>query len=188
MTSGFFEDTQNSGFFKYTFKSNLANSVCRNSNLRSSVLASLIHLHFWNQKQKQKQQLVPYLTKDCIVSINKDILGRVAMTRGFKLPVRILSNNRGSYYIGTFCNDAGKISKESKETWDRQYKAEEALRKGTWTQVEGSDLKGSWTDPNARKTLARQMREAEFDALFSKGLRDISSTSMWGRKHNFKTS
>ena len=64
--------------------------------------------------------------------INKEVKGIIAARFGHDLPVRILSSNAG-YYIGTFSETHGPISRES-QYFDKRIDAEEAFRKGTWTQ------------------------------------------------------
>ena len=65
--------------------------------------------------------------------INHNIRGIVAAQSGFLLPIRVLSSRAG-YYIGTFSETHGAISRESVEYYPTQRLAEEAFRKGTWTQ------------------------------------------------------
>lgn len=65
--------------------------------------------------------------------INHDVRGVLAARFGYLLPIRILSSNRG-YYVGTFSETHGAISRESVEYYPTQRLAEEAFRKGTWTQ------------------------------------------------------
>lgn len=65
--------------------------------------------------------------------INHDIRGVLAARSGFLLPIRVLSSRAG-YYIGTFSDNHGQISRESNEYFPTQRLAEEAFRKGTWTQ------------------------------------------------------
>ena len=65
--------------------------------------------------------------------INTDVKGVLATRAGFDLPIRVLSSNAG-YYIGTFSETHGAVSRESKECYPTQQLAEEAFRKGTWTQ------------------------------------------------------
>ena len=66
-------------------------------------------------------------------TINTDVKGVLATRAGFDLPIRVLSSCAG-YYIGTFSDTHGKISRESREYYPTQRLAEEAFRKGTWTQ------------------------------------------------------
>lgn len=64
--------------------------------------------------------------------INHDVRGVLAARSGFLLPIRVLSSRAG-YYIGTFSDNHGVISRES-QYFDKRIDAEKALRKGTWTQ------------------------------------------------------
>ena len=68
------------------------------------------------------------------VVILKDSNGQLALQQGRELPLRVLTNPNGKYYIGTFSEVHGPFTRESREYWDRAYKAEEALANGTWTQ------------------------------------------------------
>lgn len=66
--------------------------------------------------------------------LQKDSNGMLALKQGKQLPLRVLTNSSGKYYIGTFNELHGPFTRESREYWDRAYQAEEALEKGTWTQ------------------------------------------------------
>ena len=65
--------------------------------------------------------------------INTNVKGVLAARFGYDLPIRVL-HSRAGYYIGTFSDTHGKISRESREYYTTQRLAEEAFRKGTWTQ------------------------------------------------------
>ena len=65
--------------------------------------------------------------------INTNVKGVLASRAGFDLPIRVLSSNAG-YYIGTFSETHGPVSRESQQYYPTQQLAEEAFRKGTWTQ------------------------------------------------------
>ena len=65
--------------------------------------------------------------------INTDVKGVLATRAGFDLPIRVLSSCAG-YYIGTFSDTLGHVSQESQQYYPTQQLAEEAFRKGTWTQ------------------------------------------------------
>ena len=65
--------------------------------------------------------------------INTNVKGVLAASFGYDLPIRVLSSRAG-YYIGTFSETHGQISRESREYYPTQLQAEEAFRKGTWTQ------------------------------------------------------
>ena len=65
--------------------------------------------------------------------LNSNIKGQLAAKAGHELPVRVLSSNRG-YYIGTFSETLGPVSRESVEYWDKAIHAEEAMRTGKRTQ------------------------------------------------------
>lgn len=65
--------------------------------------------------------------------INHNVRGELAARFGYLLPIRVLSSNRG-YYIGTFSETRGPVSRESEQYYPTQLQAEEAFRKGTWTQ------------------------------------------------------
>ena len=65
--------------------------------------------------------------------INTNVKGVLAARFGYDLPIRVLSSRAG-YYIGTFSETHGAVSKESVEYYPTQRLAEEAFRKGTWTQ------------------------------------------------------
>ena len=65
--------------------------------------------------------------------INPNVKGVLAARFGYDLPIRVLSSRAG-YYIGTFSETHGVVSKESVEYYPTQQLAEEAFRKGTWTQ------------------------------------------------------
>lgn len=65
--------------------------------------------------------------------INTNVKGVLAARAGFDLPIRVLSSRAG-YYIGTFSETHGVVSRESREYYPTQQLAEEAFRKGTWTQ------------------------------------------------------
>ena len=64
--------------------------------------------------------------------INTSVKGVLAARFGYDLPIRVLSSSAG-YYIGTFSETHGVVSRESQYYPTRQL-AEEAFRKGTWTQ------------------------------------------------------
>ena len=65
--------------------------------------------------------------------INTNVKGVLAARFGYDLPIRVLSSRAG-YYIGTFSETHGVVSRESLEYYPTQLQAEEAFRKGTWTQ------------------------------------------------------
>jgi len=65
--------------------------------------------------------------------INTNVKGVLAARAGFDLPIRVLSSRAG-YYVGTFSDTHGPVSRESQEYYPTQLQAEEAFRKGTWTQ------------------------------------------------------
>lgn len=65
--------------------------------------------------------------------INTSVKGILAARFGYDLPIRVLSSRAG-YYIGTFSETHGPVSKESVEYYPTQRLAEEAFRKGIWTQ------------------------------------------------------
>ena len=65
--------------------------------------------------------------------INTNVKGVLAARFGYDLPIRVL-HSRAGYYIGTFSETHGAVSRESKECYPTQQLAEEAFRKGTWTQ------------------------------------------------------
>ena len=65
--------------------------------------------------------------------INTNVKGVLAARFGYDLPIRVLSSRAG-YYIGTFSETHGVVSRESREYYPTQLQAEEAFRKGTWTQ------------------------------------------------------
>lgn len=69
-----------------------------------------------------------------VVVLQKDSNGYLASKAGEQLPIRVLRNANGAYYIGTFSELRGPFTRESQQYWDRAYQAEEALAKGTWTQ------------------------------------------------------
>ena len=64
--------------------------------------------------------------------INTNVKGVLAARFGYDLPIRVLSSRAG-YYIGTFSETHGVVSRES-QYFDKRIDAEEAFRKGTWTQ------------------------------------------------------
>lgn len=64
--------------------------------------------------------------------LNSNIKGQLAAKAGHELPVRVLSSNRG-YYIGTFSETLGPVSRES-QYFDKRIDAENALRNQNWTQ------------------------------------------------------
>lgn len=66
--------------------------------------------------------------------VNTDKIGKNAYNRGYELPVRILINKENRFYIGTFHEKDGIVSRESKETWDKRINAEKALVQNDWTQ------------------------------------------------------
>lgn len=70
---------------------------------------------------------------EMLTILNNNIKGLLASKAGFELPVRVLSSGRG-YYIGTFSDNHGAISRESVEYWDKAIHAEEAMRTGQWHQ------------------------------------------------------
>ena len=65
--------------------------------------------------------------------INTNVKGVLASRAGFDLPIRVLSSRAG-YYIGTFSETHRPVSRESQQYYPTQQLAEEAFRKGTWTQ------------------------------------------------------
>ena len=65
--------------------------------------------------------------------INTNVKGILAARFGYDLAIRVLSSRAG-YYIGTFSETHGVVSRESREYYPTQQLAEEAFRKGTWTQ------------------------------------------------------
>ena len=65
--------------------------------------------------------------------INTKVKGVLAARFGYDLPIRVLSSRAG-YYIGTFSDTLGHVSRESQQYYPTQQLAEEAFRKGTWTQ------------------------------------------------------
>ena len=73
------------------------------------------------------------MSDDRVSIINTHVKGILATRAGFDLPIRVLSSRAG-YYIGTFSETHGVVSKESVEYYPTQQLAEEAFRKGTWTQ------------------------------------------------------
>ena len=73
------------------------------------------------------------MSDDRVSIINTHVKGILATRAGFDLPIRVLSSRAG-YYIGTFSETHGVVSKESREYYPTQLQAEEAFRKGTWTQ------------------------------------------------------
>lgn len=73
------------------------------------------------------------MANESLSIINPDQKGVLASRFGYDLPVRVLSSNAG-YYIGTFSETHGVVSRESKEYYPTQRAAEEAFRKGKWTQ------------------------------------------------------
>ncbi len=73
------------------------------------------------------------MSDDRVSIINTHVKGILATRVGFDLPIRVLSSRAG-YYIGTFSETHGAVSRESKECYPTQQLAEEAFRKGTWTQ------------------------------------------------------
>ena len=64
--------------------------------------------------------------------INHDVRGVLAARSGFLLPIRVLSSRAG-YYIGTFSDNYGVISRES-QYFDKRIDAEKALRNQNWIQ------------------------------------------------------
>ena len=76
--------------------------------------------------------------------VHPTLKGNIASLKGFDLPVRVLSNGKGSFFLGTFKESFGIITRESKEEWDKQFLAEEALSKGNWTQRSVPKLKYLW--------------------------------------------
>ena len=64
--------------------------------------------------------------------LNSNIKGQLAAKAGHELPVRVLSSNRG-YYIGTFSETSGPVSRES-QYFDKRIDAENALRNQNWIQ------------------------------------------------------
>ena len=61
------------------------------------------------------------------------VKGILAARFGYDLPIRVLSSRAG-YYIGTFSETHGVVSRKSQQYYPTQQLAEEAFRKGTWTQ------------------------------------------------------
>lgn len=64
--------------------------------------------------------------------INTNVKGVLAARFGYDLPIRVLSSRAG-YYIGTFSETHGVISRES-QYFDKQIDAEKALRNQSWIQ------------------------------------------------------
>ena len=64
--------------------------------------------------------------------INTNVKGVLAARAGFDLPIRVLSSCAG-YYIGTFSETHGVVSRES-QYFDKQIDAEKALRNQSWIQ------------------------------------------------------
>ena len=58
--------------------------------------------------------------------INTNVKGVLASRAGFDLPIRVLSSNAG-YYVGTFSETHGPVSRES-QYFDKRIDAEEAFR------------------------------------------------------------
>ncbi|HBD1844121.1 TPA: hypothetical protein KIA93_000327 [Salmonella enterica] len=56
---------------------------------------------------------------------------------GLDLPLQIL-HSAGGYYIGTFNNELGPVSRESQEYYPSFERAQQALEMGTWTQRENA--------------------------------------------------
>jgi hypothetical protein len=50
-----------------------------------------------------------------------------------RLPLQVLRSAAG-YYLGTFSEDEGPVSRESDCYWDTQEEAEAALESGVWPQ------------------------------------------------------
>ena len=73
------------------------------------------------------------MANESLSIINPDQKGVLASRFGHELPVRVLSSNAG-YYIGTFSESHGVVSRESVEYFPTQRAAEEAFRQGKWTQ------------------------------------------------------
>ena len=64
--------------------------------------------------------------------INTNVKGVLAARFGYDLPIRVLSSRAG-YYIGTFSETHGPVSRES-QYFDKQIDAEKALRNQSWIQ------------------------------------------------------
>ena len=64
--------------------------------------------------------------------INTNVKGVLASRAGFDLPIRVLSSNAG-YYVGTFSETHGPVSRES-QYFDKRIDAEEAFRNQNWIQ------------------------------------------------------
>ena len=76
--------------------------------------------------------------------VHPHLKGNLASLKGFDLPMRVLSDGRNNFFLGTFKDGLGIITRESVETWDKQFLAEEALSKGKWTQRSLPKLKTFW--------------------------------------------
>ena len=76
--------------------------------------------------------------------VHPHLKGNLASLKGFDLPLRVLSNGKGMFFIGTFKENFGIITKESKETWNKQFQAEDALCNGKWTRQSVPKLKYFW--------------------------------------------
>lgn len=59
--------------------------------------------------------------------------GYLAGEAGFDLPVQPLRCQRG-WYLGTFSDELGPVSRESEEYFPSADLAEQALQSGVWTQ------------------------------------------------------
>jgi hypothetical protein len=59
--------------------------------------------------------------------------GHLASEIGLQLPLQVLKSGAG-YYIGTYDDDNGPVSRESVEYWPEKADAIEALATGGWTQ------------------------------------------------------
>ena len=60
-------------------------------------------------------------------------LGVLAKASGVELPLQVLQSAAG-FYLGTVDPAEGPYSRESREYWSEQDKADLALRSGNWTQ------------------------------------------------------
>lgn len=72
--------------------------------------------------------------RELLIMLKKDSIGLLAQKAGENLPLRVLKNGNGMYYIGTFSELHGPFTRESKEYWNSAHEAETALTNRTWTQ------------------------------------------------------
>lgn len=57
----------------------------------------------------------------------------LALQNGERLPVQVLKNGAGLFYLGTY-TERGPFTRESQEYWRTEKKAQKALETGDWTQ------------------------------------------------------